>query len=124
MGFAVRILCVLMLSASVPSAGESGPVPAPVPLQLNWRDPGNLQIDFLRTPEIAGLPAIHNAMPAGPGRDTAPAKLFDNGNMSFRWSADGRFQYRLNVTNPLDAGLGAQVNGNSARLTLTWPRRK
>ncbi len=129
MTIAVRIAPALLLAAPLTAATNELAQPLSVPrLQLQWQELGSLQ------PDYSAILAIGKPDPLNPGlhyqpsfanpQPLSPVQLFDSRSMSVQWSADGRVHYRLAVPNPLGAGVGGQLNTNSAKFVLTWPRKK
>ncbi len=124
----LRIASVMLLAAPLTGVAPEFPHQAPVPnLRLQWQDPGSLRFDeFWAMPSSESRALMASRyQPAVSGFQTpSPIKLFDSRSLTAQWSADGRLTYRLAVPNPLGAGVGGQLNTNSARFTLTWPRKK
>ena len=95
-------------------------------LQLNWQTPGTLKWTF-DSPSVSSVQdyrpnAIDLSIPLR-NRPISTVTLFENKGMLAEWSNDGRLRYRFAVPNPLNAGVGGQLNSDAVKVTLTWPRR-
>jgi hypothetical protein len=111
-----------------PAPSEAPAAPVVPALRLQWDSPGVLRLNDPGMP-VASVPgaygeAAQSYQSVGDSRPVTSVKLFENQGMLAEWSNDGRIRYHFAVPNPLDAGVGAQLNSNAVKMTLTWPRKR